>query len=186
MYSFDLINDDQAENKVEEVRQIALPLPSEKPGNIRSCLSKIQLSNLLNRNRRASISRPYFHYLRPTRDSARYSTKNSLAFSPRLGKRAIEDEDELENIEKRFLYQSNDLETFFSTLIGYLQEEKIDIVYEDSTKVCLSKPISTAIVQEILDKFMANRRFQNEQDKEDSHQRPAAGKHPVLFRYRLG
>ncbi|CAF4351416.1 unnamed protein product, partial [Adineta steineri] len=43
---------------------------------------------MLNRDRRASISRPYFQHRRPSRDNNRYPTKNSLAFSPRLGKRA--------------------------------------------------------------------------------------------------
>ncbi|CAF3224672.1 unnamed protein product [Rotaria socialis] len=185
-FSFDTINDDQSENKLDEIRQIPSSLLSEKQTNIRACISKFQLSNILNRNRRASISRPYFQYVRPARDNRHYSAKNSLAFSPRLGKRAIEGEDEFENFDTRSAYPSSDLARLLTALVNHLQEEKIDVVYEDSTKICLSKPISTPIIQEFFDKYVANRRNQNEQDREEGHQRQSTGKHPVLFRYRLG
>ncbi|CAF3312358.1 unnamed protein product [Rotaria sp. Silwood2] len=187
IYSFDIINNEQ---KLDEIRQIPSVLSSssslEKQTNIRECLSKNHLSNILNRNRRASISRPYFNYWRPTRDNGRYSTKNSLAFSPRLGKRADENNNELENIDKNLVYRSNDFDTFLVTLIGNLQDKKIDIIYEDSTKICLSQPINSGFIQQVLDKFNLNRRYQSEQVKEEIHERQPIGKHPVLFRYRLG
>ncbi|CAF3604729.1 unnamed protein product [Rotaria sp. Silwood1] len=182
IYSFVINNNDQIENKLDEIRQISSSLPLEKQTNMGECLLKNHLSNILNRNRRASISRPYFNYWRPVRDNSRYSTKNSLAFSPRLGKRANEDINELENV----VYRSTDFDTFLINLVGYLQDNKIDIVYEDSTKICFSQPISIEFIQQFLDKFHINRRNQNEQMKKEIPERQSTGKHPVLFRYRLG
>ncbi|CAF4141562.1 unnamed protein product, partial [Rotaria sp. Silwood1] len=69
---------------------------------------------------------------------------------------------------------------------GYLQDNKIDTVYEDSTKICFSQPISIEFIQQVLDKFHINRRNQNEQMEKDISERQSTGKHPVLFRYRLG
>ncbi len=140
----------------------------ETTDNIPECLSKIQLSQLLKRDRRAFISRPYSHHWQQTRDNSRYTVKNSIAFSPRLGKRA------------------NDLDNFLPTLANQLQEKQIDIVYEDSTKICLSKPISDTFLQEVLGQVDIGRRSQDEQEKEETHGRQTIGKHPVLFRYRLG
>jgi hypothetical protein len=180
-------SDDQNENKVDKTRQISsLSLPFGKETNTPECLSKNQLLHMLNRNRRASISRAYFQHWRPARDNSRYSAKNPLPFSPRLGKRASEDENESNNINKKFVPRAIDLDTFLVTLVGHLQENKIDIVYEDSTKVCLSQSISDALIQQVLDKFDANRRHQDAQDKEESRGRQSSAKHPVLFRYRLG
>ncbi|CAF3696576.1 unnamed protein product [Rotaria sp. Silwood1] len=186
IYSFVINNNDQIENKLDEIRQISSSLPLEKQTNMDECLLKNHLSNILNRNRRASISRPYFNYWRPVRDNSRYSTKNSLAFSPRLGKRANEDINELENVDKNVVYRSTDFDTFLINLVDYLQDNKIDIVYEDSTKICFSQPISIEFIQQVLDKFHINRRNQNEQMKKEIHERQSIGKHPVLFRYRLG
>ncbi|UJR22116.1 hypothetical protein I4U23_025180 [Adineta vaga] len=175
----DLIND--------EAKQISSSsLPFQKPANMPECLSKNQLSNMLNRDRRASISRPYFHHWRPARDSTRYSAKNSLAFSPRLGKRSYEDEQESDESNNKFAYRSVDLETFLAILTGHLQEKKIHIVYEDSTKICLSQSISDSLIQQLLDKIDANRRDQNTQEKEEIFGRQSSSKHPILFRYRLG
>ncbi|CAF4102365.1 unnamed protein product, partial [Rotaria sordida] len=55
-----------------------------------------------------------------------------------------------------------------------------------STKICFSQPIDITFIQQILDKYNTNRRYQDEQIKEDIHERQPIGKHPVLFRYRLG
>ncbi|CAF0940710.1 unnamed protein product [Rotaria sordida] len=182
-----IIDNDKNENKFDEIEQIpSLLLLEKRQTNIHECLSKNHLSNILNRNQRASISRPYFNYWRPVRDNVRYSTKNSIAFSPRLGKRANQDRDQLENPDKNIVNRSIDLETFLITLMSYLQEKKIDIIYEDSTKICFSQPIDITFIQQILDKYNTNRRYQNEQIKEDIHERQSIGKHPVLFRYRLG
>jgi hypothetical protein len=153
IFSLDTINDNQIENnKFDEIRQI--PLSLEKQTNAPECLLKSQLSKIINRDRRASITRPYFQHWRLTRDNSRYSTKNSLAFSPRLGKRAYEND----NVDNKF-------------------------VYEDSTKICLSQPISDALIQQVLGKVDTIRR---NQDKEETRGRQPIGKHPVLFRYRLG
>ncbi|CAF1053925.1 unnamed protein product [Rotaria sordida] len=182
-----IIDNDKNENKFDEIEQIpSLLLLEKRQTNIHECLSKNHLSNILNRNQRASISRPYFNYWRPVRDNVRYSTKNSIAFSPRLGKRANQDRDQLENPDKNLVNRSIDLETFLITLMSYLQEKKIDIIYEDSTKICFSQPIDITFIQQILDKYNTNRRYQDEQIKEDIHERQSIGKHPVLFRYRLG
>ena len=142
------------------------------------CFSKVRLSQTLNRDRRASISRPYFHHWRQSRDNSRYIAKNSLAFSPRLGKRADENENELENADDQLVYQPVDLDAFLVALIAQLQEKNIDIVYEDSTMICLSQPINDSFIQQILD--------QNDQENRETRRRQAIGKHPVLFRYRLG
>ncbi|CAF1345721.1 unnamed protein product, partial [Adineta steineri] len=129
VFSFEIINDEQNEDKFDETRHISSSSSSslKKQENMPECLSKSQFLNMLNRDRRASISHPYFQHRRPSRDNNRYPTKNSLAFSPRLGKRPYEDENE-------FATRSVDLDTFLVTLVGHLQGKKIDIVYEDSTK----------------------------------------------------
>ncbi|CAF1480911.1 unnamed protein product [Adineta steineri] len=178
IFSFEIINDEQNEDKSDETRQISSS-SLKKQENMPECLSKSQFLNMLNRDRRASISRPYFQHRRPSRDNNRYPTKNSLAFSPRLGKRAYEDENE-------FATRSVDLDTFLVTLVGHLQGKKIDIVYEDSTKICLSQSISDTLIQQVLDKFDTNRRNQDIQEKEEIRTRQQSAKHPVLFRYRLG
>jgi hypothetical protein len=189
-----MINDDQQENKLDDIRQISSLSTgyssAGKQGNGPECLSKSFLSNMLSRDRRASISRPYFSRWRGARDSTRFIPKNLLAFSPRLGKREYEDDD-LSNvfIDKRQINEeinSPDLDTFLLSLFGHLKGKKIDIVYEDSTKVCLSQTISNTLIQEVLDKFDTNRRQQEEQDKEEARERFSKSKHPLLFRYRLG
>jgi len=146
---------------------------------------------MLSRDRRASISRPYFHHWRPSRDNSRYISKNLLAFSPRLGKRADEDDNEADMyINKRQVEGDNgtpsDLDAFLANLIDHLERKKIDIVYEDSTKICFSEAISDAFIKEVLDKSYSNRRQQEEQDKEEAPERHSKGKNPLLFRYRLG
>jgi hypothetical protein len=177
--SFDTLIDDQIENKFDEIQQI--PSSFEKSTNIPECLSKNYLLNILNRNRRASISRPYFHHWRPARDNGPYLASNSLAFSPRLRKRTYEGEKDLDEADSKFVYRPTDLDT----VMNYLQEKKIDIIYEDSTKICLSQPISDVPIQQILDKI-DYRRNQNEQDKEEIRERQPIGKHSIIFRYRLG
>ena len=190
---FEIIDDD----KIDNVRQISSApdysslssdiLSNGKQGNGPECLSKNLLSNMLSRERRASISRPYFRHWRGARDNARYGSKNLLAFSPRLGKRAYEDDNESDLlINKREGDEENlspDFDTFLTTLIGHLRRKKIDIVYEDSTKICLSQVVSDALIQQVVDKFDTNRR---QQEEEDARERNSKGKHPLLFRYRLG
>lgn len=183
------------EDKVEEIRQ----LPSsphysfgfDRAINSPECLSKMRLLSFLQRDRRASISRPYFYHWRPTRELARYSTKNSLAFSPRLGKRALSDENEDENDldlmnHQMALRATNDLDSFLFTLVGFLKAKKIDILYEDSNKICFSQSISDGLIQQVFEKAESNRRFQDDQEKEEIRNKQVMAKHPVLFRYRLG
>jgi hypothetical protein len=199
--SFEIINDDQNDNKLDDIRQIPSSsyyplLPSTfssfgKEKNAPDCLSKKLLSNMLNRDRRASISRPYFQHWRSARDNIRYPAKNFLAFSPRLGKRSYEDENESDlvinerqnreeeededNERLSKTGKSRDFDTFLVALIGHLQGNKINIVYEDSTKICSSQAINNALIQQVLDQIDAKRREQH-----------SKGKHPILFRYRLG
>ena len=149
------------------------------------CLSKNLILNILyRRHRRASISRPYFYPGRGSRDDARYLSKSILAFSPRLGKRSNEDENESDIfIPKRQLKGENkpsDLETFLAILAIQLQRKQIDIIYEDSTKICLSQTVSDALIQEVIDKLHAYRRQQ------DIEEQQSKSKHPLMFRYRLG
>ena len=143
---------------------VQIILSFETTDNTPECLSKVQLLQLLKRDRRASISRSYFHHWHHTRDDSRYLPKKSFTFSPRLGKRA------------------NDLQDF----ADLLREQQIDIIYEDSTKICLSQPISDTFLQDILSQVDVSRRSQDEHEKEETHGRQTMGKHPVLFRYRLG
>jgi hypothetical protein len=195
-----MITDDQGEYKFDDIRQISsLPyyssvssglLSNGKQENGPECLSKNLLLNILSRDRRASISRLFFNHWRGSRDNSRYIPKNLLAFSPRLGKRAYEDDNEFNvPINKQQVEEDNgtpDLDTFLVTLIGHLQRKKIDIVYEDSTKLCLSEAVNDGSIKEVLDKFYINRRQQEEQYKEEARERHPKGKHPLLFRYRLG
>jgi len=193
--SFEAIYDDQNENKFDDIRQISsLPyyssvssgsLSNGKQGNGPECLSKNLLLNTWSRDRRASISRLFFNHWRGSRDNSRYISKNLLAFSPRLGKRAYEDDNEFNvPIDKQQVEEDNgtpDLDTFLVTLIGHLQRKKIDIFYEDSTKICLSEAVNDGLIKEVLDKFDINPRQQ-----EEAQERHSKGKHPLLFRYRLG
>jgi hypothetical protein len=180
------INDDQNENKFNEILLSSYysSVPLEKQANTLQCLLKNQLSKIINRDRRASISRPYFQHWRQARDHTRYSAKNALAFSPRLGKRVCENK--LDNVDNKFTDRSIELNNFLVPFADHLQEKKIDIVYEDSTKICLSQPISDEFIQQVLDKVDISRLNQDEQDKEETSKRQTIGKHPVLFRYRLG
>jgi hypothetical protein len=180
------INDDQNENKSDKISSLSYysSVPLEKQTNTPQSLSKTQLSKIINRNRRASISRPYFQHWRQTRDHSRYLAKNAFAFSPRLGKRVYENK--LDNVDNKFTDRLIDLNIFFLSFAGHLQEKQIDIVYEDSTKICLSQLISDGFIQQVLDKADISRRNKDEQDKEETSKRQTIGKHPVLFRYRLG
>ncbi len=197
--SFELNNDEQDETKLDDVQQMpifpyhpSLPLnflSNDKQTNDPTCLSKEFLSNMLSRNRRASISRPYFHHWRASRDNSRYASKNFLAFSPRLGKRAYEDENESAKRQGSLAVEeensSPDLDAFILALGGHLQRKNIDIVYEDSNKICLSDAINDGLIKEVLEKFDSNRRQQEEQQQE-ARERNSKNKHPLLFRYRLG
>ncbi|CAF1381148.1 unnamed protein product [Rotaria sordida] len=50
IYSFDIINNDQNENKLDEIEHISSSLSLEnKQTNKRECLSKNNLSNIFNR-----------------------------------------------------------------------------------------------------------------------------------------
>lgn len=183
--SFAIVNDEQDESKGEEERDLSSVL--SKQNNNPECLSKNVLYNLISRNRRASISRPYFHHWRGSRDNSRYSSKNLLPFSPRLGKRASEDDNESEGhlIKRQAEEEINtpDLDAFLSVLTGHLQRKKIDVTYEDPSKICLSEPVNEPSMKEIWDKFESHRRQQEEQEARERHSK---GKHPLLFRYRLG
>ena len=48
-------------------------------------------------------------------------------------------------------------DTFLISLMGHLQEKKLNIVYEDSTKICSSQVIGDDIIMEILDKMGVSR-----------------------------
>jgi len=144
------------ENKLDGIEYVSsLPyypslssdsLSIEQEGNGPECLSKNLFWNILHhRDRRASISRPYFHHWAGSRDGARY-----LPFSSRLGKRSYEDENKL-----------SDLDTFLVILGRQLQRKQIDIIYKDSTNICLSQAVSDAFIQEVIEKFNAYRRQQD-------------------------
>jgi hypothetical protein len=195
MSSFKLNHNEQDDTKFDDVQQkrIFSGYPSS-PINILSsdeqvdgpeCLSKNFLSNMLSRNRRASISRPYFHHWRASRDS-RYALKNLLAFSPRLGKRAYEDVNEFAKRQSGSIEEeednnnSSDLDKFLITFLGHLQSKKIDIIYEDSNKICLSKAITDDFMKEFMEKFNNNRREQ------EAREQLSKSKHPLVSRYRLG
>jgi hypothetical protein len=182
--SLDTTSDGESENKFDGIQQIP-SLLGEQP-NTAECLSKDQLAKLLNRDRRASISRPYFRHWRQTRGNIRYSTTDSLVFSSRLGKRAYENENPLDHVDQKFVARSIDFNTFLVTFADHLQDKQIDILYEDPIKICLSQPINDAFIQQVLEKIAPTRRNQDEQDKEEIRGRPTIAKHPVLFRYRLG
>jgi len=124
------------------------------------CLPKNSLYNIISRDRRASISRPYFNHWRDSRDNSRYLSKNLLAFSPRLGKRDVEDDG------------------FIQFLINYLQTKNIDIIIDDDeNKICFSETIDDGLIKEAFEKFQIDQRQRERQRK---------SRHPLLFRYRLG
>lgn len=182
IFSFAIGNDEEDESKNDDERDLSSVL--SKTNNNPECLSKNLLYSLISRSRRASISRPYFHHWRGSRDNSRYSSKNLLPFSPRLGKRAIDDDNESEGrlIKHQAEEEINspDLDAFLTVLTGHLQKKKIDVTYEDPSKICLSEPVNELSMKEIWDKFESHRRQQEAQE------RHSKGKHPLLFRYRLG
>ena len=143
------------------------------------CMSKIELTQMLRRERRASISRPYFQHWRQNRDTNRRAPKLSLAFSPRLGKRAVEDENLIDNNQVNL----NDLNNFLTAFLDYLQDNQIDIVYEDATKVCFSQAITDETLQQIFNDIEQNRRSI---DDNEIFEPQSTGRNPLLFRYRLG
>ncbi|CAF3737143.1 unnamed protein product [Rotaria sordida] len=187
--SFEIINTGQNEKNLDDIRRSSSLLSSdflsfEQKESDPECLPKNLFSNMLDRNQRASISRPYFQHWRRARDNNRYTTKNSLAFSPRLGKRTYEDDQRLvvlmnkQQLENE--HELNDLNTF---LIGYLLRKNIDIIYEDQTTICLSQSISNDLVQEILEKYQMHR---SQPDKKDERRQYLSDKNPFWFHYRLG
>ena len=173
------------------------------------CIDKIHLSAMFDRERRASISRPYFHHWRGARENARHSAKNQLAFSPRLGKRAVDDDDDDVDNESelignlrhdddkqghgmndeqliqwsREMQRSADLEAFLLAFVDHLKRNRMDIVYEDASKICSSRAIDDELIGNILDTVHRRRR---EQEDDDTRGHYIKGKHPLLFRYRLG
>ncbi|CAF4585773.1 unnamed protein product [Rotaria sp. Silwood2] len=195
MSSFEIINNHQNEDKLDDIRgSSSLPddsslLPSnllsmEKKESDPECLSKDLFSNMFYRNRRASISRPYFHHWRRARDNNRHPTKNLLAFSPRLGKRAYDNDQQSDVlINKQQLENENQLNDLDTFLIGYLLGKNIDIIYEDPTKICLSQAINNDLIQEMFEKYHTNR---SQQDKDNAREQHLSDKDPFWFRYRLG
>lgn len=103
----------------------------------------------MDRNRRASISRPYFQHWRGSREDTRFGLKPMIAFSPRLGKRAYD-------------YQpattSTDVASLLTDVVDHITEEPVEIVYEDPTIICFSSSISDALMQELLGKPRVSQR----------------------------
>ncbi|CAF1409634.1 unnamed protein product [Adineta ricciae] len=121
------------------------PLEEKDP----ACIAKKWLSNTMDRNRRASISRPYFQHWRGSREDIRFGLKPMIAYSPRLGKRSYD-------------YQpatvSADVPSLLTDVVDHITEEPAEVVYEDSTIICFSSPISDALMQELLGKHHVNQR----------------------------
>ncbi|CAF2118242.1 unnamed protein product [Rotaria magnacalcarata] len=162
--SFEPISNDQWESNSDGLEQIlsipdyssSLPDPLSvlKEENAFECLSKVSLSKMFNRYRRASISRPYFHNWRAARENNRLASKNLLLFLPRLGKRAYEDEQKQDIVfNKQPTERDNDFNDLHVFLLGYLKGKNIDITYEDSTKICLTQSIDNDTIEKILDIF---------------------------------
>ena len=123
-----------------------------------SVIIKDLLSNTIHRHRRALISRPYFHHWRKLRDNIRYKSRKLLAFSPRLGKRAYENDRILNSfISKRQTEKDNDFNGL-DTFLDYLQKQNINIVCEDTRKICFSKVLSNRVLRQILDRLNTNQR----------------------------
>ena len=176
-------------------------------GNGPECIDKSDLSAMFNRERRASISRPYFHHWRGARENGRHAAKNQLAFSPRLGKRMV-DEDDVDsesdlianlrrddkrvdgmNDEQRVQWTQNmqrspDLDGFVGTFVDHLRWKRMHVVYEDARKICVSLAIDGDVIGNIVDS--AHRRRREQDDDDDTRGQYVKSKHPLLFRYRLG
>ncbi|CAF4119594.1 unnamed protein product [Rotaria socialis] len=191
--SFVPISNDQRENNSDDLDQIlSVPdysssrsdsLSAVEKENAPECLSKISLSEAFNRNRRASISRPYFYHWRAARENNRPTSKNVLPFSSRLGKRAYEDKQKQDIvINKQQTERDNEFNDVLPFLLGYLTGKNIDITYEDSTKICLTQSIDNGMIQEILGKFYNS---QCQPNKELTQERQLTGKGSVWFCSRL-
>lgn len=178
--SFKILHDDASETNPhvsslsDDISLLSSFVSDEKSSRASECLSKQLIENMFNRNRRASISRPYFHHWRAARENPRPSSKNFLAFSPRLGRQAFDDDrsvDKLNNVradeepeaekDSKPTPPTASADAFLITLIGHLQEKKLNIVYEDSTKICSSQVIGDDIIMEILDKMGVSQRQQD-------------------------
>ncbi|CAF0753903.1 unnamed protein product [Adineta ricciae] len=101
------------------------PLEEKDP----ACIAKKWLSNTMDRNRRASISRPYFQHWRG---------KRSYDYQPAT--------------------VSADVPSLLTDVVDHITEEPAEVVYEDSTIICFSSPISDALMQELLGKHHVNQR----------------------------
>ena len=186
--SCNLIIGDQDYNKLGDVGPLSPSSCStrdfatlEKPENSLECIPK-DLFNIIHRNRRASISRPYFHHWRKSRDNIHHTSRQSLASSPRLDKRAYENYGMPSSfISKRQTEKDNGFNGL-DAFLDYLQKQNIDVVCEDTKRICFSKVLSSDLLRQALDQSASiQRRQAKEVDK--LHFKTT---HPLLFRYRLG
>lgn len=154
----------------------------EEKEDTRKCLPKNLLFNALTRNRRASISRPYFHHWRSARENNRHLAKIAAELTPKSNKRAVYEDDQVFNVlaNEQQVQRSSQLSDFEVFLRDYLNEKNIDIAYEDTTILCLEQPFNDVLIQDIVNEF------RNPQHEKETREQHLTGKDPVWFRYRLG
>jgi hypothetical protein len=168
--SFTVLHDDMSEmnprtssSLSDDISLLSSLVSDEKSSRASDCLSKQAIENMFDRSRRASISRPYFHHWRGTRENVRPPSRNFLAFSPRLGRKVLDTDHSADTIntvrgegepeDAKPMPPAASAEHFLITLLGHLQKNKIDIIYEDSTKICSSQVIGKDIIMDILEKM---------------------------------
>ena len=117
------------------------------------CVSRSVYEHLLSRDERASISRPYFQHWRAAREMPRIINGKSLPFSPRLGKRNLNDD---QFFEKKYAEDSASYSHYSLTVDGIIGDDQLNVVYEDPKRICISKLTIGDGFEDLLKKFNMN------------------------------
>jgi hypothetical protein len=153
------------------VQAIQLPSPLSSERNDPKCFPKSLLLSSVSRDRRASISRPYFQQWRGSQEESRLGAKNLPAYVNRVGKRTY-------TVDNEQTLTAIDSDTPLAALFDHPSRQPMDIIYEDSTIICFSRSMSDAWAEEAMDKLRTQQHRRAVQD------RPIESTHPFAFRYR--
>ncbi|CAF0757783.1 unnamed protein product [Didymodactylos carnosus] len=124
------------------------------------CFLKSSLTQVL-RSRRASISRAFWN----TQDH--HDEKRFSPFSPRLGKRENQQEEEDNDVvavkQTQPLLNTIDmnfLKAFYTVLANSLDSDSNDVIYQDDKYICVTQQIIEDITRQVNEMFYnnANRR----------------------------
>ena len=150
-----------------------MPRPSllASETNALECFPKSLLFGGVFRERRASISRPYFQQWRGSQEENRLGVKKFPAHANRVGKRSY-------TVDNEQTSDAADASTFLAPLTGHLSKQLAGTVYEDATTICFSPMVNDAWVEEVLDQLRM------QQHRRDVQDQPNKSPRSFAFRYR--